>query len=723
MKIRIKMKTLIGLIVLTMILALIIVPIVNLRIGIYLNSKGSEKAEVFFKNYMASPIRIIEKQGLYEYGNSLVKGFDKYKITFSGWGGGENTRPEDMEKAMELFEKLLEKDEKSNYKSDYSIKAYIKLLDTSIATLDGNRLLNWIEWGKYKDNMEIKNISRLYEAYYYFVQRDYPRAEEILENYKEEAKDTKYYHLMGDINIQLGNIEKAKKYYDLSTDSDTWPNSQYFGGNPGVMTSYEIEEYLDKSLGEYKISGKVSCDGKGLPFVDIYLNKDIGTFRTGGEKPDAITDEKGEFETLGLKQGVYEIAIGINPSQLYNKVFLSKDIRSIEVNGDMKFDFDFVTPMEIKEPKDKVAIKEEDDIKITWQALKGAEYYKLESIMFSNPRERSGSYSMVSLKDQNGNDKLKENSMIFDTKSIDKRIGVLSFEGEDEIVNPTGILGSFMPIVEYPIVVKAYNKEDQLIGSSLPLRSDYEDIVSVEVKGQLTEGESLILDRKYEEAIYHYEEKLMKDPKNKNALLYLSRIYTIGWKKDKKNVSKGLKYAEEYDKLYDDFNLSLEAVNGLWGDDFKENKKAVKKILESIAEENRDTDYYYQEARYYLVEEEFEKARLSYEKMTDYESINMIYIDMYLGNYGKAIATLENGEIELMKMNTKKVIEGLNSMDKVSKGEKDFFKKTLKGILTNSFGTEEGKTLYNKIPKRISSLKLRYILEEISKEEYWDQDY
>ena len=220
---------------------------------------------------------------------SLVKGFEKFTIKFNGWGGGELTSPENMEKAMESFEKSLLMGKKKNYKDsyvdEYSTKAYLKLLDTSIATLDIDKLAYWIEWGKDDENHEIRYMSRLYEAYYFFVEKDYSKAKEILEGFDEGEFNRKYDELMGDVNLRLGNVEKAKEYYKRQVERETRPRASdfddYFGGSNSYFPQYEIEDYIDKSQGQYKIKGKVSFNGKGLPFVDIYLSEDLWAKRCG----------------------------------------------------------------------------------------------------------------------------------------------------------------------------------------------------------------------------------------------------------------------------------------------------------------------------------------------------------------------------------------------------------------------------------------------------------
>ncbi|WP_308781605.1 hypothetical protein, partial [uncultured Clostridium sp.] len=433
-----------------------------------------------------------------------------------------------------------------------------------------------------------------------------------------------------------------------------------------------------------------------------------------------ITDKNGEFETLGFTQGVYDIGIGINTSQLYDKAFSTKNISSIQLNKDMDFDFNLTKPIKIKKPLP--GTKVEEKLEVSWGKVRGVDYYTVEAITFGNPKEKSGSSFRSPLHHESGEYKIGENNIKFNIKKLNENIGVggLSFDGEEMIVNPSGILGTFIPNIEYPIVVNGYDKEGNLIGSSLPLICNYDEMPSIKVEGDLTLGEQLILDKKYEKAIKHYEEKLNKNPKDKEALLYLCKFYMIGWKKDKKDYNKALKYAKEYDDLTNN-KLSFEVVEFMENKNIRENKKLVKEILDNIPQKHRDTNYYHQRARYHLALEEFQKARENYEKMSDYKFIDMLYIDIYLQDYTKAINILKSGEISLKKMNSTKVIDALNNMNNVPKKDKELLKELLKSVLVDNLNIEDGKKLYEKVFNSVDNMKVKQILEEIKKEEYWDQ--
>jgi len=106
------------------------------------------------------------------------------------------------------------------------------------------------------------------------------------------------------------------------------------------------------------------------------------------------------------------------------------------------------------------------------------------------------------------------------------------------LLGPDAVLGKFLPGIEYPIVVNAYDENNNLITSSLPLRTYYDQIPSITVDGGLTEGEDMILRKKYPEAIELYESILKENPDDMDALRYLAKIYGIGWKKGEKTLKE-----------------------------------------------------------------------------------------------------------------------------------------------------------------------------------------
>jgi len=125
MKIKIKIKTLIFAVFILTLTFIWAIPTATLMIAGYLETKDSEKASLFYEKYASYPTTpSIESK--YLHANSLIRSFNKFTIFLTGWGGGENTSPEDIEKAKQiLMETLAEKPVKNREKDYYILLMYM----------------------------------------------------------------------------------------------------------------------------------------------------------------------------------------------------------------------------------------------------------------------------------------------------------------------------------------------------------------------------------------------------------------------------------------------------------------------------------------------------------------------------------------------------------------------------------------------------------------------
>src|SRR5690606_21252755 len=118
-----------------------------------------------------------------------------------------------------------------------------------------------------------------------------------------------------------------------------------------------------------------------------------------------------------------------------------------------------------------------------------------------NNDKNPGSSSRFSILANSTYGRLKEEEIVLDLKKLRKVTGGgFMWSGEEMIVNPGAILGSFIKGYEYPLVINAYDKNKNLIGSSLPINSYYENMPSIKISGELSEGEKLISRSQYEKA-------------------------------------------------------------------------------------------------------------------------------------------------------------------------------------------------------------------------------
>ncbi len=723
MKIKLKVKNIVFIILSLFIMISVISPLLTLETAYFLEWRKSNKAEVFYNAYLLKPIKLREKEALYRLANYLTDGLSKYTIMMTGWGGESRATVEDLEKSRDILEELLDK----YHNSRYHALAYGKIMDVNIAMQDVDSLLKWINWGKEISDKEIRYISEMYEAFYHFTNREYDRAKDILDRYNEndEIVDSRYYLIKGYIASFEDNMDLAKECYEKSSQNIVYDT--LFGTPVPRRREWWLEEYIEDMKGENKIRGKVSFNGKPMPFVEIYIQEKGGgiSISTSGMEFVGITDINGEFETMGLRDGGYTLGIGLHGALLYDKVYLKKDMRYIDIDGDVNFDYEFVSPIDIIYPKDTYTI-EGDRFTLEWEPVEGADYYDIQTIVHSDPAKKEGGMMGYTIWSGSKYDGPASSKIELDIKELRKIMGSIMYrDGEDRIINPQAILGNFYKGVEYPLIIKAYDKDGNLVGSSRSTNFYFHEMPRVKIQGKFTEGEKFIFDSEYEKAIEYYEDILDRDSDNEEALIYLVKIYMIGWKEGESNYDKALEYATRYNELTGDDYLLYETVDYMDYRSKVENRERVWQILNDIPMERRDTDYYYNLGRFMVNIHKYEDAVDAFEKMERFLPNDIIFLDLYMGNLNKALGRLDDIRFMPEKMNKislRRYIEGISTED-LDTEDYRAFKELIREITYTDLSRREEIELYNKIKPKITNIYINGILEQLKLENYWDEKY
>lgn len=711
MKIKIKIKTLILLAFVFTLTFIWVIPTTIHGIANLLQDNGSNKATFFYEKYALYPTTP-KIEGNFLYAKSLVKSFNKYTIFYNGWGGGENTSPEDMEKSKEILEDAMKETPSKKSEKQYYIDSYKMLLDMTIATGDIEMLRNWIFFGQKADDENLRYISDIYNGFLLHVNGDRDGAKKIVEKYElSDLADVKLDILKAEITLFDGNYEEAKKIYE-NISKNNWRELQ--GSNFGSTGYYDREFWAEEVMKAFKgdnvIRGTVTYEGKPMPFVEIYVQNADGWFRASGESYVGITDENGKFETLGLKDGVYNVGIGLEGSLLTNKVLQHQDKPYFELNGDDgEINFEFKSTLHIKEPglHDKITGEE---FTVAWEEVEEAAYYKVDIVSYSNPSEGVGTIFYTPAFDEYMQSKFTETQATFNTSLIKEGIGGMSI-GEDGLIGANAVLGAFIPGLEYPIVVKAYNENMNLITSSLPLRTYYDQIPSITVEGSISDGEKMILNQDFPEAIKYYENILKEKPYDIDALRYLIKIYGIGWKNGEKNINRSIELGKRYTDITGRNRLFINIILMMEIEEIKENSELYYSAVEELKKDN-DDGYYYNLSRYCIALENWEGARNALQHKEGYVPDELFYLNMYFENYKEAA---ENTKYlyspNLKSIKVKDALENLEDIPPNSDDKQVFNNFLLK--LVTGVSHEEGKTIYDEAFRKISNSDIIIILHEI----------
>ncbi|HSH36339.1 hypothetical protein [Schnuerera sp.] len=718
-KIGSKTKTIIIIIISLIIIIGYIIPISMSRLAKNVSYNNRGKVIKLYQIYLNTLSFTKKDEALYNLANLILPYIDTYDILMWGKGGGGfPATKENVETAIGYYEEILSKYKNSKYHN----QAYKKILDiyTGLGELD--KVYELLDMGKMSSNKELVYISDLYRAFYYFADGEYDNGLDIVNNYLDKGReDIELYYLKGHIYFALEDYEKAKEVYELADKSSVLDREKgnLFGNLKIKDRSLWMKDII-KYKGDLKIRGKATYDGKPIPFAQIYLRdiSEAGTYSSNGMHFVAITDINGNFETVGFKEGTYEIGIGISKFLAYDMVYLDDSKRNLELYEDTIYDFHFVSPMEMVIPKGEYILKDEE-FTITWEEVEGAEYYTINATSFDNPLKMEGSSAGFSIPSKNGEYHIKENRAILSLEVLNSALGGIFYEGEDMTINPQAILGVFFPGNNVPVSINAYDKNRTLISSSLPLISSYDNGTIIKVRNrELTEGENLILQKKYEEAVDYYEAQIDNDENNLEALTYLSKLYTKGWKKDTVDPDKAEKYSFRLYDLTKDKNILESLCKSIAMKDKEKFIKIGNRVFDLIPDEDLNEGLIWEKGRYYLLKGDFNKGQEYYEMIGEsYVNSYIIYIDIFNREFDKALNRLEDDNMKFYYMGKKNLnsgIEGLKELDEKSKEWKDF-KDFLSKVITNEISKEH----FYKIYKSINETNINLILKEIGVENHW----
>lgn len=723
MKIKIKIKTLIFAAFILTFIFIKGIPTAALLIAGTLEANGSEKASLFYEKYAYYPTTPKIK-GKFLYADSLIKSFNKYSVFLTGWGGGENTSPEDIEKAKQILKEIMAEAPVKNSEKDYYLKSYKMLLDISIASGNAEMLREWIAFGQKCEDEKLIYTADVYDGFLHHVNGDREFAGSIIEKYEiTELKDIKIDILKAEIALFEGKFEEAERMYKEFYKKN-WGEFKRNFGSEGYDRRYWFERTMEDFKGDNAIAGTVTYEGKPMPFVEIYVQEATGAFSysTYGESYFAITDVNGEFRTVGLRDGLYSVGIGVDGSVLANKELQRSTNQYVELSGgDEEIHFEFNNTLRIYSPKpgDKLSGEE---FTVSWEAVEGAAYYTVEPVVFYEPFGDRGISSRARAEDKNGEYRFTETKAEFNINVFRKTPNITVRDNESGYLGAQAVLGIFIPGVEYPIVVNAFDENNKLITSSLPLRSYYDQIPSITVEGKLTEGEMLIYYRNYPAAIEYYENVLKENTDDIDALRYLTRIYGIGWKEGEENLDRAFELGQRYTEISGNRKLLINTLGRMRISEIKENIDKVYSVLKE-AMKDPDFDNYYFLYNYYIAVEDYEEAR---EALRKYESVtdDLVFLNMYFGDYMEAAENIKSKSFYRSRLSSNKVKDAIIGLGEnpPQDGELNVFNEFLLKLI-RGIPYEEGKNVYNETLKHISNNNIKIILEEIYLERHWYTEY
>ncbi|NBG87191.1 hypothetical protein [Isachenkonia alkalipeptolytica] len=734
MKIKLKVKTLILFSLGFLLMVFVLLPKGNIIIARALNHMDSPYAEAFYERYLDQNFGNPSFSARVEYAESLIDGFHRYGRFNSFSGGGSNNRPEDMEKAKTLIIEGLNRQKNLENHEVIYIEAYRLLMDLLIATGDAEGFNSWLNM-EVGESKEFQELQLVYEAYFQIYFGDMKRAKVLL----EEEIDPDYYQreqqvLLAEIALRDGDLESAEEHITqaralYAEDSKALERS-VFGTGAFSNQKYWMNNYRKDISGDFTLSGRVVFEGEPMPFVEIYVKSGLDSgWSSRGERFVAITDEGGYFETIGLRRGSYDVGIGIDTSRIHDKYYVQNqgDLAKgyLLLEEDHYMELSFIEPIQFNDVKDRYTVTEEEEFNLSWESVPGAAYYQVQFLSFSNPMEKSGSHTQRPLITSDGEEKITENQGNFTVSSINQKIigGIVTYGDEDMLLGSTAVLRPILPGVEYPMIIKAFDEAGQEITSSLALRGDYNEVPSFTLEGELTEGEELILNEDYPEAITFYKDHLHDEEIREEALRTLSLLYHYGWKRGEEDPSLALSFAKEYfEETGHSQNLEM-IIGRLSLEELEKNRNKIENLIQEIEEPEEPYSIQQVRANLYLIDRDWESALTVYEENEDALSSKVLYLDLLLGDYQRASKRLRDSRFHIYRMDPLRTEEALQALSEegLSFADETRLEKLMEALLIESRDSAE--EVYREILPDVESKALRDLLYEIHLNNNWDRDW
>jgi len=299
--------------------------------------------------------------------------------------------------------------------------------------------------------------------------------------------------------------------------------------------------------------------------------------------------------------------------------------------------------------------------------------------------------------------------------------GGLTREGNDRILGPGAILGMFLPGVEYPITVNAYTKDNGLITSSLPMRTYYDSLPSVIMPGELSEGQRLVAGMKYPEAIQHYEDILLEDPENVEAITSLAKLYGLGWKLGEKNLERAFILSDSIidSRLKSDIMRII--LQDMTSEELLQNEKIVLEVIESLDNLKND-DSKYIEFRLHRAKKDWKAARAALEKLESYVPDTLVFLDIYFEDYDKALERLRDKRFYPSRLQGSIFTDAVAGLKEnpPSSSDLSIFREFVERLIGDGAYENSG-AIYTSTTGRLRDKNLRTIIDEIYNQRHWNQ--
>lgn len=547
------------------------------------------------------------------------------RINPRSWGGGSSIVPiGSFQNANEDYEVIKGKNRPSNELGEYEIGVSILNWfggnsDRAIEILEN---LDYLKSDKLETTRKL-NLAAMYINLSRFEEADELIAQTVKENdlYNYFKRDllSYIYFLRGEENrfeevalydyrtLELkGNEIHGRKYNDEKNES-LWremknlsPYLKVLGGLQHVFQDIQYnKEYYERKQGTNNVlTGLITYNNEPLRGMVVYLKiSGDNSISTGGfvdAEVYGITDKNGRYKIKNIPNENYNIGLYGSWNKLKGKQIKLKS-KYISFDGETvaNENIEMYDCIELKELK----YIDDSRIKIAWENPMEGEFEY--SIQLGEIRENDSGIEIADFSYMNSL-KTEENFIEIDLNKLKKiSVGNIYSWGND-FVQPYQVIEPLYHRGQYAIKINSHpiNNEYSICGSDNYGIYGNKPYDSIFVEGkQWNEGDKLLLEKKYPEALKWFENRLKENPEDIHSMKILSTVYSEGYKGKEdgggligEDIKKGIKYTEMLKERIGETDHILYTLADLYKKD-KQYEKAIEYYLKRVKKSDVPYEY------------------------------------------------------------------------------------------------------------------------------------
>lgn len=445
--------------------------------------------------------------------------------------------------------------------------------------------------------------------------------ENIFKDKDYETLRNMYLSLM---NIELGNIDEASSliekyyneeyefywdtvanYYSMLSGKKDFSNKEFSDHIFAEDKKFRIIDYLNEGISSMKmknnkradntIQGVILSDGKPVDNMLVFLTSMNGVSSQMGfvyrDNLVAVTDENGQYVIENTPNGNYALGLCVPWNRIKGQnIEFDKGYRDIEMKGNNSYtrNINLYSPI-------KVGIKKIDNNRFQFKVSHDYldfDYYKVGLSLINGDEEDYYNINYYS------NTKFRGDTISFDVDKEREDYFSIGYRSSNGIIHVESLLDTLYHSGKYYLkITGGYDERDCWIDnygsySNVPIQT-------IEIEGkEWTEGDKLLIDKKFGEAVAQYEKELLENPDDLHVRKTLVKMYMREWDDNDDESNIDYKKALEHLLIINE-SISIPKIKEAIGDcyyDLNDYKKAI-----DYYDEDVDIQQYYIAKSYYYL--------------------------------------------------------------------------------------------------------------------------